>query len=379
MKIIFAGSIGRFPVGGHAWVDLQYLHGLQDQGHEVTYLEECGEGSWVYQWETEELTTGLDYPTGYVRNCLQGTGLEERWIYRAGDQSVGMDIEAFRVACADADLMIVRGSPIELWREEYDWPRRRAYIDSDPGFTQIRIANGDPYLIATVERCETLFSIGQRMGAPDCPIPSCGRHWNKMVAPISIPHWPLGETDDAAHFTSVMQWQSYKDVVYQGTRYGNKNREFEKFIELPSLTPQTFEIAMSGGHHEQLSRHGWRVSPGWKISETPESYQNFVRQSRVEFAVAKHGYVATRGGWFSDRSICYLASGRPVLVQDTGLGDWLPLGEGLMTFAEVKDVLHGIEQINADYEAHRRAARALAETYFAADQVLPKFLEDAVC
>jgi hypothetical protein len=175
-----------------------------------------------------------------------------------------------------------------------------------------------------------------------------------------------------------MQWQSYKDVVYQGTRYGNKNKEFKKFIELPSLVPQTFEIAMSGGHHEELSRFGWKVRPGWKISETPESYRTFVQQSRVEFAVAKHGYVATRGGWFSDRSICYLASGRPVLVQDTGLGDWLPLGEGLLTFAEVKDVLRGIEQINADYEAHRRAARALAETIFAADQVLPRFLEEAV-
>jgi hypothetical protein len=377
MNIIFAGSIGRFPVGGHAWVDLQYLHGLQELGHEVTYLEECGAGSWVYQWETEQLTTELDYPTSYVRDCLQGTGLEQRWIYRAGDASVGMPLGAFRAACADADLLIVRGSPIELWRDEYTWPRRRAYIDSDPVFTQIRIANGDPYLMETVERCETLFTIGQRLGAPDCLIPSCDRYWHKMVAPISMPHWNVAD-DDAGHFTSVMQWQSYKDVVYLGRHFGNKNREFEKFIELPGLTPQSFEIAMSGGHHEQLSRFGWKVRPGWKVSQTPESYREFVQQSRVEFAVAKHGYVVSRGGWFSDRSICYLASGRPVLVQDTGLGDWLPLGEGLLVFTELKDALHGIDVINADYEAHRRAARALAESYFAADRVLTRFLEEAV-
>ena len=377
MKIIFAGSIGRFPVGGHAWVDLQYLHGLQDLGHQVTYLEECGAGSWVYQWETEQLTTELDYPTSYVRDCLQGTGLEQRWIYRAGDASVGMPLEAFLAACADADLLIVRGSPIELWRDEYTWPRRRAYIDSDPVFTQIRIANGDPYLMETVERCETLFTIGQRLGAPDCLIPSCDRRWHKMVAPISMPHWSLAG-DDAGHFTSVMQWQSYKDVVYQGRHFGNKNREFEKFIELPGLTSQSFEIAMSGGHHEELSRFGWKVRPGWKVSQTPESYQEFVQQSRVEFAVAKHGYVASRGGWFSDRSICYLASGRPVLVQDTGLGDWLPLGEGLLVFTELKEALRGIEVINSDYAAHRRAARDLAETYFATDRVLPRFLEQAL-
>jgi hypothetical protein len=377
MKIIFAGSIGRFPVGGHAWVDLQYLHGLQELGHEVTYLEECGAGSWVYQWETEQLTTELDYPTSYVRNCLQGTGLEQRWIYRAGEVSVGMPLEAFRAACADADLLIVRGSPIELWREEYTWPRRRAYIDSDPVFTQIRIVNGDPYLMETVARCETLFTIGQRLGAPDCLIPNCDRHWHKMVAPISMPHWSVAD-DDAGHFTSVMQWQSYKDVVYQGRHFGNKNREFQKFIELPGLTSQSFEIAMSGGHHEELSRFGWKVRPGWKVSQTPASYQAFVQQSRVEFAVAKHGYVTSRGGWFSDRSICYLASGRPVLVQDTGLGDWLPLGEGLLVFTELKDALRGIELINSNYAAHRRAARALAEDYFAADKVLTRFLEQAL-
>ncbi len=175
-----------------------------------------------------------------------------------------------------------------------------------------------------------------------------------------------------------MQWQSYKDVVYQGRHFGNKNREFEKFIELPGLTSQSFEIAMSGGHHEELSRFGWKVRPGWKVSQTPASYQAFVQQSRVEFAVAKHGYVTSRGGWFSDRSICYLASGRPVLVQDTGLGDWLPLGEGLLVFTELKDALRGIEVINSNYAAHRRAARALAEDYFAADKVLTRFLEQAL-
>jgi hypothetical protein len=378
MKIVFAGSIGRFPVGGHAWVDLQYLYGLQQLGHELTYLEECGQGSWVYQWETEQLTTDLEYPTAYLRSCLAGSGLEGRWIYRAGDRSVGMSVEALRAACADADLMIVRGSPIELWRREYLWPRRRAYIDSDPGFTQIRIANGDPFLGETVERCEALFTIGQRMGSADCLIPDCGRSWNKFVAPISLDHWPLEQEADAEHFTSVMQWQSYKDVVYRGVRYGNKNREFERFIGLPGLTSQTFMIAMSGGDHAQLSRYGWRVSPGWKVSLTPQSYRQFVQASRVEFAVAKHGYVATRGGWFSDRSICYLASGRPVLVQDTGLGDWLPLGEGLVVFEGVADALRGIERINADYSRQRAGARALAEQYFAAERVLPPFLDKAV-
>ncbi|HSH81683.1 MAG TPA: hypothetical protein VLA19_24415 [Herpetosiphonaceae bacterium] len=378
MIIILAGSIGRFPIGGNAWCEMQYLLGLSALGHDVFYLEECGEEAWIYNWETEELTTELEYPTTYIRDCLGPIGFGARWIYRAGGRSVGMEHDTFLDICAQADLLIVRGGPIVLWRSEYGWPKRRIFIDSDPAFIQIGLANGNPELVGTIERCERLFTIGQRIGSSDCSIPTAGRRWLKTMFPISLPHWPLVEDALATYFTSVMQWRSYPEVVYKGISYGNKDKEFPKFMDLPTRTAQPFQIALTGAPPEYLSKHGWEVVPGWMASRTPWSYRTFIQESRAEFGVAKHGYVLTRSGWFSDRTICYLASGRPALVQDTGLHNWLPTGKGLLTFSDVHEAVRGIDAINADYAGHQRAARALAEQYFAAERVLPPLLEAAM-
>lgn len=378
MVIVFAGALGRFPVGGQAWSEMQYLLGLGELGHDVFFLEECGEGSWVYNWETEQITTDLKYPTDYVRKCLEPIGLGDRWIYRAGDHSLGMDLEEFLEVCSRADLFLIRGCPITLWRSEYDWPRRRIFIDSDPGFTQFSLANGDVDLTGTVARCEHLFTIGQRIGATDSPIPTLGRKWLKTVFPVSLSHWQSAKNDNAKYFTSIMQWQSYKDVAYNEIKYGNKASEFPRFIDLPGATKQPLLLALTGGRPQDLASHGWDITTGWAASLTPESYRSFIQDSRAEFGVAKHGYVQTRGGWFGDRSICYLASGRPVLVQDTGQADWLPIGEGLLIFRDVSEALNGIEKINADYDYHRRKARSLAEEYFASDRVLTCLLDAAL-
>jgi hypothetical protein len=377
MVIIFAGALGRFPIGGQAWCEMQYLLGLGELGHDVFFLEDCGEGSWVYNWETEETTTDLEYPTSYVRECLGPIGLGDRWIYRAGDYSLGMDVEEFREVCARADLLLVRSCTLPLWRPEYDLPRRRIFIDGDPGFTQFSLANGDGDLAATIARCERLFTIGQRIGTSGCSIPTLDRDWEKTVFPVVLSHWHAATDSEPKHFTSIMQWQSYKDVIYEGVRYGNKASEFPKFIDLPRFTKQSLLLALTGGHPQELTGYGWYVTAGWIASRTPQAYQDFIRSSRAEFGVAKHGYVQTRGGWFSDRSICYLASGRPVLVQDTAQTDWLPTGEGLLSFRDRSGALNGIEKINADYDHHCRRARALAEQYFASDAVLVSLLEDA--
>jgi len=378
MKILLAGSIGRFPVGGHAWVDMQYLLGLRALGHDVYYLEECGEGSWVYNWATEQITTDLEYPTSYVRSCLETMGFGGRWIYRAGNQSVGMNIDDFADVCSETDLLIVRASPVELWRPEYLRPPVRIYIDSDPGFTQFALVNGRKDWVETVNRCERLFTIGQRLGAADCVVPTAGRDWIKTLPPIFLPSWPFNEFSEASHFTTVMQWRSYPAVIYDGISYGNKDQEFPKFIHLPRLTKQALRLALTGAQPEEFSQFGWDVISGWRASDTPSSYQDFVSTSRAELSIAKHGYVATRGGWFSDRSVCYLASGRPVLVEDTGLDDWLPIGDGIVTFRNASEAVNGIEAINADYSHHRRAARRLAETYFDTDRVLTTLLDKAM-
>jgi hypothetical protein len=313
-----------------------------------------------------------------VRHCLEPVGFGKKWIYRAGNQSVGMPVEEFRSACEHADLLIVRGSPIDLWRKEYDWPRRRTYIDSDPGFTQISLVNSHPSLTHTVEQCERLFTIGYGIGDPNCPIPTAGREWLKIVPPIFLPHWPFAEKENSTHFTSIMQWRSYPKGFHKGVTYGEKEKEFPKFMDLPKFTEQRFRLALIKGDPDKLASHGWEVVTGHKATLTPELYRRFIQDSRAEFGVAKHGYVQTHSGWFSDRSVCYLASGRPVLAQDTGQGDWLQIGNGFLAFRDLPEALKGIEAINSDYKRHCRGARLLAEQHFAAEKVMRLFLENAM-
>jgi hypothetical protein len=312
-----------------------------------------------------------------VHTCLEPFGLGDRWIYRDNYRSIGMPLERFLELCAASDLLVLRAVPFWNWRREYEGPRRRAFIDVDPGFTQITLANGDQGWVDGVARCERRFTYGQRLGAPDCPIPAAGGPWFKTLPPVFLPEWPCAQ-GEAALFTSVMRWQGFKEVTHQGIAYGQRDKEFEPFLGLPSLTAQKFCLAQMGLKPEVLERYGWEVVPGEVISRTPASYRQFVGQSRAEFSVPKNGYVKMRGGWFSDRSVCYLASGRPVLIGNTGLEDWLPVGEGLVTFRTPTEAVLGIASINEDYERHRRAARRLAETRFSTDQVLPELIQAAM-
>lgn len=377
MKIILSGSIGRLPVGGHAWAHLQYLAGLAALGHEVIYLEDCGEESWVYNWDTEALTTDLSYPASFVAECLDEINLRGRFLYRAGDNSVGMPLEEFHDFCNDADLLILFAVPLARWRPEYDYPKRRVYIDVDPGFIQIDIVNGHRELNETIGKCERLFTIGQRFGEPGCLVPRTGHTWFKTVNPVALDHWPVASSE-VADFTTVMQWRGFRDVVFEGTSYGQKDMEFSKFADLPQITRQPICLALTGTAPEPFRQKGWKVVEGWLASKTPSSYRAFIQGSRGELSIAKHGYVLMRAGWFSDRSACYLASGRPVVVQDTGIGEWLPTGSGVLTFRNVEEAAVALDRVNADYDANCRRARQIAEEYFSTNRILPIFLCNAM-
>jgi hypothetical protein len=376
MTIIFAGTIGLSGLGGQAWAVLQYLLGFRALGHDVYYLEDCGRSSWVYIWEKEEWTHELDYPAAYVNSCLAPFGLSDRWIYRDNYRSLGMPLEKFQRLCATADLLIMRAVPFWNWRKEYETPKRRAFIDVDPGFTQITLANGDKGWLEGVAKADRRFTYAQRIGSDNCPIPETGGPWSKTLPPVFLPEWPVAPAD-ATHFTSVMRWQGFREVEHNGVSYGQRDKEFPAFLDLPKSTSQKFRIAQMGIKPEVLTSHGWEALHGEIVSKTPFSYREFIQNSRAEFGVPKNGYVKMRGGWFSDRSVCYLASGRPVLIEDTGLQEWLPIGEGLLTFSDMNTALAGIEMINADYPRHRRAARKLAEEVFSTDKVLPSFLDAA--
>jgi hypothetical protein len=377
MTIILSGTIGRSGLGGQAWASLQYLLGFRALGHEVYYLEDCGRSSWVYRWEHEDWTHELDYPAAYVNECLAPFGLGDRWIYRDNYRSLGIPLEKFRAVCTEADLLLLRAVPFWNWREEYGLPHHRAFIDVDPGFTQITLANGDQGWVEGVARCQTRFTYGQRFGAHDCPIPDTGGPWRKTLPPVFLPEWPLAESA-ATLFTSVMRWQGFKEVSHQGVSYGQRDREFDRFRDLPSLTPQPFQIAQMGIKPQVMEAHGWQVVPGEVVSRTPASYRSFIQQSRAEFSVPKNGYVKMRGGWFSDRSVCYLASGRPVLIADTGLAEWLAIGQGVVTFTDPESAVAGVNSINRNYERQRTSARRLAEEVFSTDKVLPALLGDVM-
>ena len=195
--------------------------------------------------------------------------------------------------------------------------------------------------------------------------------WHKTWQPITVDDWRT-DARPRDRFTTVMTWQieSFTDVG------GNKDQEFVRFIDLPSRTAQPFELAVNGPQR-LLRQHGWNTVDAMAVSRTPAGYRQFIHQSKAEFGVAKHTYVATRSGWFSDRTACYLASARPALVQDTGWTAHLPSGEGLLAFTTPEDALAGIDRINAEYERHAGCAAEIAREHFDARHVLPRLLEIA--
>jgi hypothetical protein len=257
--------------------------------------------------------------------------------------------------------------------------RRKAYVDLDPGFTQFWHADGWPGLAGH----DSYFTVGENIGKPGCEIPTGGIDWRPVPPPVVLEDWPLSGDGDLGSFTTVGAWRgSFGVIEREGRTYGLKVHEFRKVIELPTKVPFRFEIALDihpgdDRDRESLEANGWHlVSPGEAV-RGPLEFRRFVQGSGAEFSVAQGIYVDTNSGWFSDRSVRYLASGRPTLLQDTGFSDNYPVGEGLVAFRTVAEAAAGAERIAADYEGHRAAARALAEERFDSDKVLPRFLAEA--
>jgi hypothetical protein len=253
------------------------------------------------------------------------------------------------------------------------------FLDLDPGYPQmwreLRLAD----MLAGHDRFVTL---GVNIGRDDCPIPDCGVEWIGTPPPVDLDAWtpaPAGAPGRA--FTTVATWRNpYGTVAFDGTTYGSRVHEFRRFMELPRLVDAEFELALDIDAAEtrdlrMLEANGWRLVDPQQAAGSPQAYRDYIRGSRAEICIAQQMYVATRSGWLSDRSVCYLASGKPVLAQDTGLRDHYPVGEGLLTFSTVEEAAAGVEQIERDYERHSAAARALAEEHFDARKVLARLLE----
>jgi hypothetical protein len=263
---------------------------------------------------------------------------------------------------------------------EYRAARRLVYIDSDPVFTQVKLAKGQQDFMALVDAHDVHFSFGERLGPP---LPSTGHRWLPTRQPVLLDEWKSAAAPTRP-FTTVMNWSSYNVVEFHGSRYGQKDIEFMKFVDLPErVRPARLEIAMNAAGKNAnaplglLRRKGWSfVSPD-EVAGSLDDYRTFIQSSKAEWSVAKNGYVQGRAGWFSCRSACYLAAGRPVVVQDTGFGAVLPTGEGLLAFQTLEQAVAAIRAVEADTARHSRAAREIAERYFAADRVLTELIERA--
>lgn len=375
LRILCSGHLVRYPLGGHSWHHLQYLVGFKRLGHQVTFFEDYGWADSCFDPVRNVMTADPSYGIRYLKTLLEPHGLQDRWCYLAEDGAVhGLPRSKLAEACRDADVYF-NLSNIN-WIPELEECRRRILIDTDPVFTQIGAHGmGGPF-----SRYDALFTYGGNVHQAGCSMPTGGARWLPTRQPLLLDLWPANRGCRSAPFTTVMNWSPLGDCEYEGGLYGQKDREFEPFVSLPRDIGETMEVAVKvpPDMQRRLIEGGWRLADPLRTTAEPARYQSYLRNSRAEFSVAKHGYVVTQCGWFSDRSAAYLASGRPVVIQETGFSQWLHSGAGVVPFKTLAEAVAGIEEVNHRYEFHCRAAREIAEEYFDAHKVLPDLLEHAL-
>lgn len=379
--VVYCGFVGKVPLAGMALANLHPIRGLQSLGYELHYVERLNQPDECYDPRSNTMTDDAAFALEYIEALLPQVGCpvgRYSFIDRE-NRCHGSGWPALRRAIEQADFVLCLGDG--TWFDELARCPRRAFIDADPLFTQVAMETqrGQPGSIAeAVSHYSVLFSEGIRIGKADCTIPSAGRSWIPAPPTISTDLWHSRPPRARAPVTTVMNWESGSDVFYNGHTYGYKKREFEAYIDLPQRNRRAFTIGVGGkAPRDRLRQSGWGLVNPLEVTGTIEAYQEFIADSWADFGIAKHAYVATRSGWFSDRSLCYLASGRPVLHQDTGFTDWLPSGEGVFAFSNVDDVLAALEALERDYDHHSKAARAIAEEYFEAGKVIGRMLDEA--
>jgi len=397
MRIVVTGLIGTYPLGGVSWDYVQYVKGFHLLGHEVFYLEDTGKwgdssdqrGKWVYNPQLGTFTEDCTFNLQYLEKVLTSVGpaMKRQWAFRSPKgEYYGLTENEIEKICAQADLF-VNVSGCCLLRERYQGCRKKVYIDTDPLYTQFKldaahrgIASSDQaYSANSILKHDCFFSFGENIGEPSCRIPLCSLVWHRTRQPIVLPDWPFTFTPNASAFTTVMSWKNEDTLPsIDGETYSGKNREFMKFMNLPSRLSVPVEIALSGpAPLDQLRQHGWRVVDGYEKSLTMDVYRNHLANSRGEWSIAKNVYVASRSGWFSTRSAAYLALGKPVVVQDTGFSSRYPIGTGLFAFTTLDEAVLAIENVENNYQLHCEAARAIAEKQFNSETVLKRLLDDA--
>jgi hypothetical protein len=382
LRIVVLGMMGRVPFGGQTWLYLNWLRGLDKLGHEVWYVED--DTVWPYNPAVNAITDDCSYAVEHIRAAMERIGLSGRWAFRLADRegacwgTSDAQLDGLYRTC-DVLLNVVGATDL---RDEHLRAPFRVYVQTDPVTAELRLANGDAHTEEAFSNHHVIATYGENYGAPDCRVPLNGYRYLKTRQPVALDHWRFAYDPAARDFTTIGNYrQEGDDVVWNGERYSwSKHEQWQRFIDLPRRTTQTFRLAMmpdDPADQRELREHGWDlVSPFEMSLDVFGSYPEFVRGSRAELTVAKDQNVRLRSGWFSERDAVYLASGKPVVAQDTGFGCALPTGEGLFAFMTMDEALAAIDAINADYRHHCEAARTIAEEHLAAPAVAGRLLSD---
>jgi hypothetical protein len=362
--------------GGHFWVYMQYAQALRQLGCDLYWLE---------QFRGAPSEAGCHVRLAKFRARMADFGFDEKLIlYREhtnGGPGGRCEYEYIGTGRHTAEAIFRRSDLLLNFHYTMNSAmlgcfRRTALVDIDPGLLQFWISRGQ----LEIQPHDLYFTTGETVGTPHARFPDCGLAWQRIRPPVCLELWPVAYGSDSGTFTTVSNWQGADwiqdgEVLYENT----KRAAFLPFAELPRLTPQALELALflteqDIGTREFLEDRGWRVRLSTEVAATPARYQAYIQQSRGEFSCAKPTCMIFQNAWVSDRTLCYLASGKPVAVQHTGCSTTLPDREGMFRFSTMGQAVEALAAINADYKRHSRAARELAETYFDANRILETML-----
>jgi hypothetical protein len=381
-KVVVLGITSTMPVPGVIWLVAQYLIGFERLGFEAYYVEAHGIAtSRVIRKHGEN---GQRKACEFIAEMMKGFGLSDRWAYHARykNQYFGMSAGQLGELYRSAALIINLHGGTKP-RQAHGETGRLVYLETDPVGLEIRLHNKDASALEMLESHAAFFTWGLNYGQTDCQVPLDPRFpFRPTCPPVILDFWEGQANGPGGLFTTVGNWRQKGAATYEGETYHwSKDREFRKFLDLPERIGPRFELALNRDTRTDedvslLTRHGWRVRNGFESPSEVDAYRQYICDSRGELTVAKDQNVRLRSGWFSERSACYLAAGRPVVTQDTGFGRALPVGAGLFSFTTTEDIVAAVGEIEGDYDRHSRAARSLAEEHFRAERVLSRMLRD---
>jgi hypothetical protein len=378
-RVVVLHFVAQMPMAGIAWQALQYLVGLEELGYEAWYVENHGANP--YDPRANSVVMDCAYNVGFLRESLERFGFAGRWAYwdAINDVYHGLTRERVFDLLKGADALINLCGATRLRDEHMSCPVR-IMVDTDPVYEQIKYAKADPAARAYLDAHTHFFTYGENVGGPGWIVPLCGIPWQPTRPPVVLSLWPEAPGAPPA-FSTIATWENKgKDIEFEGERYvWSKHVNFLRFLDVPKLSGQPFTMAMLPPTQEteaEVTAAGWSLVDPRPVSATLDAYGEFIRSSRGEFTVAKDIYVRPKSGWFSDRSVCYLASGRPVVTMATEFSRFYPVGEGLFAYADKAGALAAIAAVNADYPRHAKAARRMAAEYFASDRVVGAMMRD---